>query len=176
MRIVELPREQYAGYSLVFEYDTSFFYDLRMRTTENVFSTEFVRTPCERMHKSFSDTLFAEYWDDPHAYGLWDGQELLAVIEINHEKWNNRMRVTNLCVRQGFRRRGAGTLLMTRAKEIARAQGCRAMILETQSCNSGAIAFYLRQGYTFVGFDATCYGNRDIDNREVRIEMGCLLS
>ncbi len=176
MRIAELPKEQYAGYALVFEYDTSFFYDLRLRTTENVLSAEFVRTPCERTHKMFEDKLFQPYLNDPHAYGLWDGQELLAVIEISHEKWGNRMRVSNLCVRQGFRRRGAATLLMTRAKEIARAQGCRAMILETQSCNSGAIAFYMKQGFVFTGFDAACYGNRDIENREVRVEMGCFLS
>lgn len=176
MRIAELPKEQYAGYSLVFEYDTSFFYDLRLRTTENVFSLEFVKTPCERMHKTFEDALFSKHWDDPHAYGLWDGQELLAVLEITPEKWNNTMRVTCLCVRQGFRRRGAATLLMTRAKEIARAQGCRALVLETQSCNSGAIAFYLKQGFTFVGFNACAYTNRDVENREVRVEMGCYLT
>lgn len=51
MRVAELPKEQYAGYSLVFEYDTSYVYDLRLRTTENVFSSEFVRTPCPRTHK-----------------------------------------------------------------------------------------------------------------------------
>lgn len=175
MRIAELPREKFEGYQLVFTYDSKAFYDLKLRTTKNVFALEFVRTPCAPIHKEFEDRLFAPHWDDPHAYGLWDGNQLVAVMEVTPENWNNRLRITNLFVQEGYRRRGFGTLLMTRAREIARAQGRRALILETQSCNSGAIAFYLSQGLTFMGFNACEYSNDDIPNHEVRIEMGCLL-
>ena len=175
MRIAELPREKFEGYQLVFTYDSKAYYDLKIRTTKNVFALEFVRTPCAPIHKEFEDRLFAPHWDDPHAYGLWDGNQLVAVMEVTPENWNNRLRITNLFVQEGYRRRGFGTLLMTRAREIARAQGRRALILETQSCNSGAIAFYLSQGLTFMGFNACEYSNDDIPNHEVRIEMGCLL-
>ncbi len=51
----------------------------------------------------------------------------------------------------------------------------RAIILETQSCNTAAIAFYLAQGFTFMGFNACEYSNQDIEKHEVRIEMGCLI-
>ena len=175
MRIAELPREQYEGYQLIFSYDSKAYYDLRIRTSQNVFALEFVRTPCSPVHKEFADTLFAPHWDDPHAYGLWDGSQLVAVMEVTPETWNNRLRITNLFVQEGYRRRGVGTLLMTRAREIARAQGRRALILETQSCNSGAIAFYLNQGLTFMGFNACEYSNEDAQKHEVRIEMGCFL-
>lgn len=175
MRIAELPREQFEGYELVFSYDSKAYYDLRLRTGGNVFACEFVRTPCAPVHKEFVDKLFAPHWDDPHAYGLWDGNDLRAVIEVTPETWNNRLRVTNLCVQEGYRRRGFGTLLMTKAKEIARAQKRRALILETQSCNAAAIAFYLSQGLTFMGFNACEYSNEDQQKHEVRIEMGCFI-
>lgn len=50
------------------------------------------------------------------------------------------------------------------------------MILETQSCNKNAIAFHLSQGLTFFGFDRSCYGNNDVENHEVRIELGIYLN
>ena len=174
MHISELPRQQFEQYELVFTYESRAYYDLKLRCTNNVFALEFVRTPCEPVHKEFVDRLFAPHWDDPHAFGLWDGRDLRAVMEVTPENWNNRLRVTNLCVQEGYRR-GYGSLLMPRAKEIARAQSRRALILETQSCNAGAIAFYLSQGFSFMGFNACEYSNEDVQKHEVRIEMGLLL-
>jgi len=175
MRIAELPREHFEGYELVFSYDSRAYYDLKMRNTENVFALEFVRVPCPPVHKEFTDKLFAPYWDDPHAWGLWDGRELLAIMEVTPENWNNRLRVTNLYVQEGYRRRGYGSLLITKAKEIARSQGRRAVILETQSCNTAAIAFYLAQGFSLMGFNSCEYSNEDIARHEFRMEMGCLI-
>lgn len=175
MWITELPREKYEGYELTFSFASSAYYDLKVRTTENLFMAEFIRVPCPLFHREFTDTLFAPYWDDPHVYGLQNDDGLCAVIEVTPENWNNRLRITNLCVKEGYRRRGYGSLLMTKAREVARAQGRRALILETQSCNAGAIAFYLSQGLTFMGFNACEYSNQDPEKHEVRIEMGCLL-
>ena len=172
MRIGELPRQIYEGNELVFSYDTSAYYEVRLRDSGTVMSAEFIRVNCPRRHVEFTDRLFAPHWADPHAYGVWDGNELLAVMEVTPE-WNGRLRITNLCVRDGFRRRGLGTMLITRARELARAQGMRGLILETQSCNAGAIAFYLSQGLTLQGFDASCYQNDDIARHEVRMEFGC---
>lgn len=172
MRMGELPRELYEGFELVFSYDTFAYYEVRLRTGSHVMSAEFLRVPIPRMHKEFTSRLFENYWADPHAWGVWDGEELLAVMEVTPE-WSNRLRITNFCVREGFRRRGLGTMLMTRAKELARAQGRRGIILETQSCNTGAIAFYQSQGLTLQGFDASAYSNQDIPNHEVRMEFGC---
>ncbi len=175
MHISELPRDQFVGYQVVFSYDSKAYYDLRMRQTENVFAVELVRTPCAPIHKEFEDHLFAPHWDDPHAYALWDGKEMLAILEVTPENWNNRLRITNLCVADGHRRKGYGSLMITKAREIARMQRRRALILETQSCNHAAISFYLAQGFTLMGFNACEYSNEDPQRHEIRLEMGCLL-
>jgi len=49
-------------------------------------------------------------------------------------------------------------------------------MLETQSCNEAAIAFYLAYGFSLIGFDACCYGNKDIEGKEVRLEFGLFLN
>ena len=46
------------------------------------------------------------------------------------------------------------------------------LILETQSCNENAIAFYKKNGFTIVGFDLYAYSNADPERHEVRVEMG----
>ena len=61
---------------------------------------------------------------------------------------------------------------MELAKNQARSEGRRAVILETQSCNVGAIGFYLHEGFTLVELDTCCYSNCDIERREVRLELG----
>ena len=61
---------------------------------------------------------------------------------------------------------------MNKAKEIAKEQNRRAIILETQSCNVRAIAFYRSQGFHLIGFDSCCYTNRDVERREIRFNMG----
>ena len=50
-------------------------------------------------------------------------------------------------------------------------EGCT-IHLETQSCNTNAIGFYLHQGFELIGFDKCCYTNKDIERREVRINLG----
>ena len=60
-------------------------------------------------------------------------------------------------------------------KEQAKRQGRRAIILETQSCNVGAIAFYRSQGFELIGYDACCYTNIDVERHEIRFDFGYFL-
>lgn len=46
------------------------------------------------------------------------------------------------------------------------------IVLETQTCNESAIAFYKKNGFEIIGFDLYSYSNTDPENHEVRIEMG----
>ena len=80
--------------------------------------------------------------------------------------------VTELWVSDALRGKGIGKRLMDKAKEVALHQQRRAIILETQSCNTNAIGFYLHQGFELIGFDTCCYTNNDIGRREVRINLG----
>jgi len=70
---------------------------------------------------------------------------------------------------------GIATALMDMAIGRAKQEGRRAVVLETQSCNEGAIDFYLNYGFTLIGFDTCAYRNDDIQRKEVRIEMGYYL-
>ena len=112
---------------------------------------EIVHTPEEY---DFADGLYQDYWPEAEAYGVvGDDGEMLACIEVCPEEWSNRLMVTELWVSERLRGKGVGKRLMDQAKEIARAQGRRAIILETQSCNANAIGFYLHQGFELIGFD-----------------------
>ena len=46
------------------------------------------------------------------------------------------------------------------------------VVLETQSCNERAIAFYWKYGFEIIGFDLYAYSNDDVDRHEIRVEMG----
>ena len=56
--------------------------------------------------------------------------------------------------------------------EAPAAFGARMIVLETQSCNEAAIAFYRKNGFSVIGFDLYAYSNTDPERHEVRIEMG----
>ena len=106
----------------------------------------------------------------------YESGEMLACIEVCPEEWSNRLVVTELWVSEELRRKGVGKRLMDKAKEVAVRQKRRAVILETQSCNTNAIGFYLHQGFELIGFDTCCYTNEDIARREVRVNLGFFLA
>lgn len=125
----------------------------------------------------FSRSLYQEHWENAEAYGVVsESGEMLACIEVCPEEWSNRLVVTELWVSEELRRKGVGKRLMDKAKEVAVRQKRRAVILETQSCNTNAIGFYLHQGFELIGFDTCCYSNEDIARREVRVNLGFFLA
>ena len=124
---------------------------------------------------SDTDKLFQPWWDDIKAWGIVDNGRLIAVIETAVEEWSNRLRVTELWIDDAYRRKGIGTALMNIAVKRAKDENRRVIMLETQSRNEAAIAFYLVYGFTLIGFDACAYQNNDMQRREVRMEMGILL-
>lgn len=172
VRIEALPPEEYKGMKLRFEYESEIYYDVRIHDTPKGFSVDFVRMPFPvPKQNSFESQLYESHWDAPEAFGIFDKDKLVAVMEITPEQWNNRLRVTNLWVNGGYRRQGLGRILMDRAKTIAINRKNRAVVLETQSCNANAISFYLSQGFMLSGFDGFAYSNEDIERKEVRVEM-----
>lgn len=183
MKIELLPKEIWRGHGLDFTYETRGFYEAVINESPDAFGVEFRYRAYDapRIHKStgdLDDALYADWWEGAEAYGILstDGKnELCAVIELCPESWSNRMRVTEMWVAPGYRRRGCGKALMDHAKRLAAEGGYRCLMLETQSCNEAAIAFYRAQGLRFIGFDACCYGNGDVARGEVRVEMGIYL-
>ncbi len=178
--IVPLPKERWKGTVIPMTTRSDSWYDLEIRPLDREGCTvsilrrpaeeEIVHTPEEY---NFPDSLYQDHWEKAEAWGVVgpDGA-LLACIEVCPEEWSNRLMVTELWVSEPLRGRGLGRRLMDAAKKTARLQGRRAIILETQSCNTKAIGFYLREGFELIGFDTCCYSNNDIARREVRFNLG----
>lgn len=176
MEIIELTRECDST-EIIFKYVTKGHYKTCMIDSEGKFGVEFVYEEFENeINKSFSDILVPDYLDHPKSFAARIDHQTVGYIVINHEKYNNRIRIAQFLVLHPFRNQGVGKALMKKAEEVSRNMEARALILETQSCNIPAIRFYLSCGFRFVGCDVTCYSNSDIENYEVRLELGKPLS
>ncbi|MBQ8333331.1 MAG: GNAT family N-acetyltransferase [Clostridia bacterium] len=179
--IVYLPPEQYKGHVIPIRYTTETYYEVSASPSPNGFDVTFelARFPSPVTHYpeeyDFPDSLYQDHWDNAEAYGIVVDGKLLAAIEVWLEEWSHRLRVTELWVSDELQGKGYGHALMEKAKEIARRRDCRAVMLETQSCNTNAIGFYLHEGFTLIGFDLCCYSNRDTERKEVRVELGYFL-
>lgn len=181
--IVHLPKEQWKGTPIMMVTRSDSYYDVEISPMDDkgcvinlvrkMAEREIVHTPDEY---DFQDSLYQDYWADADAYGIiGDNGELLACIEVCPESWSNRLMVTELWVTDSLQKQGYGKLLMDKAKEIAKEQKRRAIILETQSYNTNAIGFYLHQGFELMGLDKCCYTNKDIERRAVRFNLGYFL-
>ena len=73
------------------------------------------------------------------------------------------------------RHSGIGTALMAVMLKEAKDSGARMAVLETQTCNENAIAFYRKHGFEVIGFDLFAYTNDDAARHEIRLEMGRML-
>lgn len=174
MEIVFLPKDRWKGTPVPLTYTNDSYYDLEISPLKETGCTvSLVRKHAEPFMRKHSDSLYQDYWENAEAYGIVSEQgKMLACIEMCPEEWSNRLLVTELWVSEEFRGKGIGKRLMDKAKDIAIAQKRRAVMLETQSCNTNAIGFYLHEGFELIGFDTCCYTNDDIGNKEVRLNLG----
>lgn len=181
LKIIHLPKEKWKGAILPMRYTATEYYDVILNKNENSFQVDFIKKSFEKPvthtpeEYDFPDKLYQEYWEGAYAWGIVHNEKLIAAIETCPEEWSNRLLVTELWITESYRRMGIGHKLMSLAKEQARRERRRAVILETQSCNVNAIAFYLKEGFTLIGFDSCCYTNHDIDRKEVRMNLGYFL-
>ena len=183
--IIHLPKESWKGTPILIKYTTEEYYDLETAIEQDGFNVKMVKkkfeTPVTHSPEEydFPDSLYQDHWEKAEAYGIVNEQdgkkELVACIELCPEEWSNRLMVTELWVADKLHRQGIGTKLMNFAKEQAKKQGRRAIILETQSCNVRAIAFYLSQGFELIGYDTCCYTNLDVERHEIRFDFGYFL-
>lgn len=151
-------------------YTTSGYYDIRRTETGFQVAYERFEKPVE---KSFDDVMFSEWLENPVAYGAMEDGKLVGYAEGTLEAWNNRYRISNIGVFDpAYRQRGIGAALMNVMLQEAKASGARMVVLETQTCNEKAIAFYRKQGFEVIGFDLFAYSNADPEQHEVRLEMG----
>ena len=172
--IRRLSKKKYSTYRIHFEYETRQYYDVLVSEESGRVAFELVLKDFDEPQKRwFDDTLYQPY--NPHAiaYGILDNHRLVAALEVKPEPWGNRLRVVNLWVAEDYRRNRYGSALMQYAKDLAKQAQCRALVLETQSCDVPAIEFYQKHGFSFIGIDTTCYTDYDIQSQDVSLEMGC---
>lgn len=171
MQIVSLDKKECEGLDLKFKYTTSFYYDVIVDHKE-IFSVKLIKKPLEKeLDKSFTMKLYEDYLENPSAFYLHSANDIFGYLEIDRESWNNRLRITKILILEKFRENGYGALLINKAKEIAKEENFREVILETQSCNYKAIEFYIKNGFMINGIDLSCYSNKDVSKGEVRLEM-----
>ena len=155
MEIRPLEKEIYAGRKFTARYRTGGYYDIC--ASESGFLMHYVSLGAP-VEKFFDDVFFGEWLEAPIAFGAFEGGRLIGYVEGSPESWNNRFRISNICIfDDSARRSGVGT---------------RMILLETQTCNENAIAFYKKNGFSMIGFDLYAYSNTDPEQHEIRIEMG----
>jgi ribosomal protein S18 acetylase RimI-like enzyme len=175
-KIVELMKSDPSLPKLSYRYVTLGYFDLSIVENEGSWKMELTQKPFEQsVEKGFVGTLFEGHIEEPKVFAAVISNEQVGWIELGYEKWNSRMRVWELLVKDDYRRQGIGTLLMGHAVKVAKERGARMLVLETQSCNVAAISFYLKQGFNLIGFDSAAYSNSDVEKKEVRLEMGLTL-
>lgn len=173
MIIKRLNKNDYAGKEFKVCYQTNGYYDIV--PDKLGFKIQYV--PFETcVSRSFTDEFFGEWLDNPTAYGAFEDEKLIGFVEGAIEQWNNRFRISNICIfEQTTRNSGIGTALMQTILAEAIKTNARMVVLETQSCNENAIRFYKKMGFDIIGFDLYSYSNKDPQKHEIRIEIGMKL-
>lgn len=177
MRIVELNKEDWRDFKLHFRWASDKFYRVNIRETKDGWTIELRAERGDRpIVKDYQEPLWEQWMDeesdgDVQIFAVEVEGKFVGWMTLGMESWNSRLRIHELLVLEEHRRKGVGELLLDKAKQIAKEKGCRAIVLETQTNNFGAIEFYKKQGFKLNGCDMTAYRNDDAERNEVRIDM-----
>lgn len=176
--IKRIYKKDFKGFRLPINYTTETYYDVTVSKKPDGFDVTFKLKTFDKPvthtqeEYNFPDSLFQAHWKGAYAYGVFDKDKLVGAIELYPETWANRLRVTELWIDEEHRKQGLGKRLMDIAKAQTVKRNARMLILETQSCNTNAVGFYLHEGFTLAGFSTCDYSNTDLERKEVRLEMG----
>ena len=170
MEIKQLNKQEYQGR----EYSAEIHSDryLSIDPVDEGFKMKWMVSGTE-LKMSIKDSFLQEWLENPVAYGAFENGRMLGFVEGFHEKWNNRFRISNICVfEEADRKSGIGTILLEKIMVDAVNSGARMAVLETQSFNFKAVSFYQKNGFEIIGFDRYAYSNSGPEEHNMRIEMG----
>jgi aminoglycoside phosphotransferase (APT) family kinase protein/ribosomal protein S18 acetylase RimI-like enzyme len=172
IKIIEIDPSSVKDKVIDFNYVSDGYYDVVSNDKEMGFTLKYVLHPT-KINKHFSDHVVSDYIEHPIVYFVYDEENHeVGYLTLGIDEWNQRLRIWNILINESYRHLGIGTLLINKAKELMKLYNLRQIVLETQSCNNKAIAFYLKNGFKLIGIDTHCYSNYDIKNKEVRLEFG----
>ena len=92
---------------------------------------------------------------------------IVGLTTAKYENWNNRVILTGIYVLPSSKSKGVGRALIDAVLNYAKTTPARCLWLETQNVNFPAIAFYMKLGFQFCGFDTTLYDNAETSLGEV---------
>ncbi len=173
MRIVEIAKDKLPFSKLKFRYFTENHYAVTILRKKDKWEINLIlETLPKPIEKRFESGLFQDFVDEPRVFAAEFEGKQVGWIELGFHKWNNRMRIWELLVKEELRRKGIGTLLVNHAVKLSEKRSGRMLVVETQSCNVPAINFYLKYGFELIGLDTAAYSNEDIKRKEIRLEFG----
>jgi len=176
---IELKRLDMASvqdHVVVFQYESPGHYKVDIKETHDGWNISLKKEDFpQSFRKKEPEVIVSPYKGDSEIYGAFVGGREVGFIQFEHQAHNGSVRVWDIEVAPEFRRMGVGKAMMDRCRARSRELGARRMVLETQTCNLKAIAFYRAMGFGLAGFDASFYQNNDLERGEVRLEMALLL-
>ena len=122
---------------------------------------------------SFSKEDFRNYSELVNqglSLGAYDAGWLVGIAISEEIEWNRSLWIREFGVDESYRRKGVGRQLMEKIAEVAKAEGLRILVCETQNTNVSAIDFYRSVGFEVDGVDLSYYTNSDVDG-EVAVFM-----
>ena len=95
--------------------------------------------------------------------GAYDADRLVGIAISEEIEWNRSLWIREFGIAESYRRKGVGRQLMEQVAEIAKTEGLRILVCETQNTNVPAIDFYRSVGFEVDGVDLSYYTNRDVE-------------
>lgn len=122
--------------------------------TEEIFSAAIEKTYPD------DDADYSEYIQnaDKVVFLAFSGLSCIGQIVIRAD-WNRYAFIEDICVAAEFRGCGAGTRMIKRAEQWAKARNLKGLALETQDNNLLACRFYAKCGFSIGGVNTMLYSN-----------------
>lgn len=173
IRRIDWPRlrELMAGYSSTQRYAVR-----REESQAQAVITLTLETLAQPYHKDYGDCLNDEdrrryegYLAAGFSLGAYLDGQWVGVALAEAQRWNGVLLVWEFHIHPAQRRQGIGRRQMEALAECASTAGLRALTVETQNTNVGAIRFYRSVGFTLESVDLSLYGNHDVEEGEVAL-------
>ncbi|MFF2797885.1 GNAT family N-acetyltransferase [Lysinibacillus xylanilyticus] len=177
LQIKRIYKENFPnGKKIIYQYSSDNYYDVSYKEQENGWAIEFTLKHLDTpFHKYLEGEIFEDHIEDIECYIAELKGDEAGIVSFSHEKWNNVLRINDIHIDQSHQHKGIGSNFMALVKKRAAEIGVRAIVLETQTSNYPAIQFYKKHGFQLIGCELLSYSNKDIEKREVRVEMGLVV-
>jgi len=130
-KIIELTKDMTSLPKLTYQYVTSSYYDVSICYIANSWQVKLILKPLKvSIKKKHESEFFSDFVEEPRAFVADVDGEQICWLELGYHKWNNRIRIWEFLVKQEFRRKGIGTLLMNHAVKLAKEKGAKCWFLK----------------------------------------------